>query len=77
MLFIIKRDEATRETIRGVSQESVYIHDLSFTTKSEEEVIEAFERWRELINTRGFRANLKKTKAMVTEKGTNHMIQSI
>ena len=76
LLFIIVMDEVTRDARKGVPWEVVYADDLVLTEESEQEVLEAFERWRGEMELRGLKVNLEKTKVMVTGKETNQMLNS-
>jgi hypothetical protein len=46
LLFILVMEEATKDCSRGDPWDLLYADDLTLTATSKEEVVEAFEMWR-------------------------------
>jgi hypothetical protein len=68
LLFILVMEEATKDCSRGDPWDLLYADDLALTAASKEEVVEAFEMWRDAMAGVGFKVNTGKTKIMVTGK---------
>ena len=76
LLFIIIKEEATKECRKGTPWELLYADDLVLTAESEEEVKEMFNRWKVGMERRGLKINLGKTKFMKTGKEAKEKVQS-
>ena len=75
LLFILVIEEATKECGGGSIRELLYVDDLVLTAESKEEVERKFVDWKQAMARRVMRANIGKSKIMVTGK-RNEVIRS-
>ena len=66
LFFIMVRETLSREIISGCPQELIYAGDFVPIAENMEELIEKFKKWKDGMETKGLRINMKKTKIMVT-----------
>ena len=75
LLFILVREEATREYRVGCLWELPYADDLALTAETLGEVELMFAEWRQAMERRGQVLNLEKTKVMVTGREMDDGLQ--
>jgi len=66
LLFAIVVDVVTKCTRKGLINEILYADDSVLTSKSMEELQEKLKKWKEAFESKGMKANLAKTKMMVS-----------
>lgn len=75
LLFIVVLEEATRRDGGGDPWELLYADDLVLTAESMEEVEVMFREWKQMMEGRGLKVNMEKTKLMVTGKKIDEEVQ--
>ena len=71
LLFILVLEALSREFRTGVPWELLYADDLVIISDSREECIARFGAWREGMEQKGLRVNMKKTKFLISGTGLN------
>ena len=71
LLFILVLEALSREFRTGVPWELLYADDLVIISDSREECIAHFGAWREGMEQKGLRVNMKKTKFLISGTGLN------
>ena len=68
LLFIVVMNEVTKEGLEQDLWELLYADDIVLTARTKNEVIEKFNKWKKLLEKRGLKVNMKKTKGMISGK---------
>jgi hypothetical protein len=66
----------SREFRTGVPWELLYADDLAMMADSLEECVTKLETWKDCMETKGLRVNMKKTKLMVSGPGLDVLCDS-
>ena len=66
LLFAIAVDIILENTREGLTNEILYADDLVLMSEGTENLKEKFLKWKEAFESKGLKANLKKTKVMVS-----------
>ena len=66
LLFISVMEVITREARTGLPWELLYADDLVLIAKSKEELKEKIGKWKECMEAKGMRVNVRKTKVMMS-----------
>ena len=54
----------------------LYADDLVLMAKSMEELVEKFQRWKDIMESKGLRVNIEKPKVMICERETGELAES-
>ena len=76
-LFAIVMDVVCGDVMEGLLFEILYADDLVLMAESMEELQLKFDRWRGVIEKKGMKVNMGKTKVMVSGEGGERVISSI
>ena len=71
LLFILVLEALSREFRTGVPWELLYADDLAVIAESLNECIDKLKAWKDGMESRGLRVNMKKTKLMISGPGLN------
>ena len=66
LIFAIVVDAVSEHTIEGLLNEILYADDLVLMSENLEDLRERFQRWRDALESKGLRINIRKTKMMVS-----------
>ena len=66
LLFIIVLEALSRNFRSGCPYELLYADDLAIIASSKEELLERLKLWKDGMESKGLRVNMKKTKIMVS-----------
>ena len=76
LFFIIVLEALSREFRTGVPQELLYADDLAVVADSLDECISKLKAWKDGMEKKGLRVNMKKTKLMVSGPGLDQLRDS-
>ena len=75
LLFVLVLEEVSKLVRRGGVWEMLYADDLVLTGESKQEVEQMFIRWKEVMELRGLKVNIAKTKLMVSGASDDEPVQ--
>ena len=70
LLFNMVMEESTNECTKQAPWSMIYADDLVLTAETRDGVVEELKRWKMVLEKRGMKVNMNKTKNMVTWKET-------
>ena len=76
LLFILVPEALSHEFRTGVPWEPLYADDLAVIGDTLEECVSKLKAWKEGMENKGLRVNMKKTKLMVTGPGLDVLLDS-
>ena len=76
LLFALVLEEVTREARLGGVKEMLYADDLVLTGETREEVEAMFMEWKRVMESRGLKVNMGKTKLMISGAEESEPVQS-
>ena len=66
LIFAIVLDAVTEQARKGLLNEILYADDLVLMSKNLEDLRERFQRWRDALESKGMKVNIRKTKMLVS-----------
>ena len=76
LLFVAVMEVVTRRVKEGLPWELLYADDLVLVVQSKEELREKVLRWKECMELKGLKINIKKTKVMRSGKSGGEIVKT-